>query len=85
MAISNSQCRGNRLQHDATGWMLEKERLSIRPERQVVGLARYVGLNKAYFENQLHMNAVQARRAQLSPLVEAMRAVAASPRQSSSR
>jgi predicted dehydrogenase len=40
--------------------------------RRMIELARSVKLQTAFFENQLHMNAVQAARRQLQPVIQAM-------------
>ena len=40
--------------------------------RRMIELAKSAGLQTAFFENQLHMNSVQAARRQLAPVVQAM-------------
>jgi len=45
---------------------------NLAEARKMAGLACAARLNTAYFENQLHMNAVQAQRAQLAPVIESM-------------
>jgi len=44
----------------------------MKEARRVVELIDATGVPQAYFENQVHMKAVQAQRAQLRPVMEAM-------------
>ncbi len=45
---------------------------TVAEAQRLVEIARGTGLPNAYFENQLHMKAVNAQRAQLGPLSETM-------------
>jgi predicted dehydrogenase len=45
---------------------------NLREARRMVELLGGLGVPTAYFENQVHMKAVQAQRTQLRPVVEAM-------------
>jgi predicted dehydrogenase len=55
------------------GVICEKPLARNLPEaRRMLELVRAVDLPTAYFENQLHMNAVQAARNQLQPVAEVM-------------
>jgi predicted dehydrogenase len=45
---------------------------NVREARRVVELAREIGAPTAYFENQIHMKAVQHARAQLEPVAASM-------------
>ena len=55
------------------GVICEKPLARNLPEgRQMLELVGGVNLQTAYFENQLHMNPIQAARRQLGPVIEAM-------------
>jgi predicted dehydrogenase len=55
------------------GLICEKPLARNLPEaRRMLELAREIGAPTAYFENQIHMKSVQASRAQLAPVIEAM-------------
>jgi len=45
---------------------------NLAEARRMVELTKKVNLNTAYFENQLHMNAMQTQRRQLAPLIKTM-------------
>jgi len=45
---------------------------NMREARRLVALARGANLRTAYFENQIHMNAIRTQRAQLEPVVKTM-------------
>ena len=45
---------------------------NLKEARRMIELVESVGLKTAFFENQLHMNCVQAARQQLAPVAEAM-------------
>jgi predicted dehydrogenase len=45
---------------------------NLAEARRLVKLVDEVGLKHAYFENQLHMKSIEAHRAQLAPIIEAM-------------
>lgn len=45
---------------------------NMKEARRVVEVISGTGVPQAYFENQVHMKAVQAQRAQLRPVMEAM-------------
>ena len=45
---------------------------NLAEARQIVEPIRETGIPTAYFENQVHMKSVQASRAQLAPVMEAM-------------
>jgi len=45
---------------------------NLKEARRMIELAASVDLKTIYFENQLHMKTMQATRAQLAPVVEAM-------------
>jgi predicted dehydrogenase len=45
---------------------------NMREARRLIDLAAEADLRTIYFENQLHMKTIQATRAQLAPVVEAM-------------
>ena len=49
---------------------------TVAEARQIVDLAKGTGLPTAYWENQLHMKAITAAKAQLAPVEQAMGAVA---------
>lgn len=55
------------------GVIVDKPLARNLPEaRRVLHLAREIGAPTAYFENQIHMKALQAARAQLAPVIESM-------------
>lgn len=45
---------------------------NLREGRRVIELIRGAGVPQAYFENQIHMKAVQGQRVQLRPVMQAM-------------
>ncbi len=45
---------------------------NLAEARRIIQIVREVNLPTAYFENQVHMKAVQASRSQLAPVVESM-------------
>jgi predicted dehydrogenase len=45
---------------------------NLAEARRLIELVESVQLPHAYFENQLHMKSIQAHRAQLAPIIEAM-------------
>jgi predicted dehydrogenase len=58
---------------ELTGLICEKPLARNLPEaRRVVELADHIGVPTAYFENQIHMKALQNARAQLAGVAEAM-------------
>lgn len=55
------------------GLIIEKPFARNMPEaRRIMGLLEEIDVPDAYFENQVHMKAVQAQRSQLKPVIEAM-------------
>ncbi len=45
---------------------------NLAEARRIIQIVREVNLPTAYFENQVHMKAVQASRSQLAPVIESM-------------